>query len=182
MPENQFKKKEVNKPVEQKFVSPEMPKSLEKAEKISDDLQAKEAVNIEIGEIKVGSIGDDGEVKKTETMEIESNKEEEKLKEEVKIFFREIILNSKDPERKEIEAALRRIASENEVKFDEIIDESYKLRDEIVKIIEEKKFNSAIVGKIEKWLLLIFPVTKNKLFCKQAAFRLATEVKEHWNL
>ncbi len=186
MPENQLKNKEAqgekSESVEQAFITPEMPKNLEQAKENLIESQAKEVANVEIREVKdrTGRTGD--EVKKEDIEEVETNKEEEKLKEDVKNFFREIILNSKDPERKEIEAALRRIASENEVKFDEIIDESYKLRDEIVKMIQQKEFDVAIVGKIEGWLLLIFPAAKSKLFCKQAAFRLAMEVKEHWKL
>lgn len=183
MPEEQLKKRETEndniKPaIEHNTELPQTPENLEQAPKNLEQLREREVANIEIGEIKIGTVGESAE--KSNIVEVEKAKEDERLKQEVKDFFRKIILNSKEPERQEIEAALRLIAAENEVKFDEIIDESYRLRDDIVKMIKGKKFDTSILGKIEKWLGLIFPTSKE--FCKQAAFNLANEVKEHWKL
>ncbi|MFH0854210.1 MAG: hypothetical protein V1891_01830 [bacterium] len=182
MPEEQLKKRdaesEIKPVIEQK---PELLKMSEKFDRVGvslEKLREREAANAEIGEIKIGAVGESAE--ECNVIEAENAKEDERLKQEVKDFFRKIILNSKEPERQEIEAELRKIAIENEVKFDEIIDESYKLRDDIVKIIRSKKFNVGILGKIEKWLGLIFP--KSNEFCKQVAFRLTNEIKEHWKL
>lgn len=185
--EDKTKKRELAKELEK--TSEQKIGSLEKTELKSaatgsqeagnlEELRQQEAINVEIGQIELGSLGD--REKKLTAEEIEGKKEEEKLKEEVRTFFRQIILNSDEPERQEIEAALRKIAVENEIKFDEIIDESYKLRDEIVKMIKNKKFDAGILSKISKWLELIFPESKE--FCKQAALRLANDVREHWQI
>lgn len=163
--------------VETKPELPQAPENLEQDSENLEQLREREAAKVEIGKIEIGAVGESAD---SNSAEIESAKEDEKLKEEVRIFFRQIILNSNEPERQEIEDALRRIAAENEIKFDEIIDESYKLRDDIVKMIKAKRFDAEIIRKIEKWLLLIFP--KGKMFCTQAALNLANEVKEHWGL
>lgn len=151
------------------------------AERNLDEMRALEEMNKEAVPVIIAKTG---EVKSDS--KVEKNKEEI-LREQVRDFFRDIILNRPDDANREaIKEKLKEIAGVDGAMFDRIIKESYNLRNTIVQKIQAKKLKDEledIFKAIILWLKLLFNKKNEMPWLTKEAERLTDEVVNHkWEM
>ncbi|MFH0857104.1 MAG: hypothetical protein V1860_04365 [bacterium] len=149
--------------------------NIQAVEQNLEELRIKEAANKE-------TIPEISKTAAPQETKLEKNKEE-LLREQVRDFFRDIILNRPDDGNREaIKLKLQEIAGIDSSKFDKIIKESYNLRNVIVNKIQAKKLKDEledIFKAIVLWLKLLFDKKNELPWLTKEAERLTDEVVNH---
>lgn len=178
--EDKIKKREISREAENKNESyqpaQKQTESVQTPEHNLDGMRALEEMNKEAAPVIIAKTGE------TKIERVERNKEEI-LKEQVRDFFRDIILNRPDDANREaIKAKLQEIAGIDDKKFDNIIKESYNLRNAIVQKIQAQKLKEEledIFKAIVLWLKLLFNKKTEMPWLTKEAERLTDEVVNH---